>query len=278
MSVMVVTGASGFLGSHVCRDLEARGLEFIAIGNRERPSFKVAMTFEQFARTPLSQEGSCIHCAGTNRMSGSRTEAKELQVGLQLADVVLKKNFTRVVLVSSAAVYGDTNSAARSENEVIDPRSSYAKLKAQLEEPFRKSGAIIARISNLYGPGMSTANVISEMATQLLSTQNAVEVKNSNSVRDYIFVEDAAAALTQLALHEAAAGIYNIGSAKGYTVSEVYTCLQVVLGRQKPLKVVGSNEKPSWLTLDASRIYHDIGWRAKIEMEAGLRRTFVGNH
>jgi len=256
MADFVVTGASGFIGKAVC-DLLARS------GHRV---FAVSRRLEALSSAP--ERASCVHLAGSSVPAEVESDPQaHAQAAETLTKKILDLRFRKVVYASSAAVYGDRAEQPRTENSPVDPRSAYARLKLAQEAAFLASGHVVARLSNVYGPGMSRENVLSRILDQLRQS-GRVKLRELVSVRDYLFVSDAARALADLASSDLQ-GVYNVSTGKGTRVDELVSLMARLEGRTIALASETAGA-PSTLVLEPRKIAEDLGWRAAVSLEEGL--------
>lgn len=257
MKRVVVTGASGFIGKAVCGKLELAGAEVLRVPSSEVP---------RWASMP---DAVCVHLAANNDVAQleSRYELRRDEAAA-LARQLLEKGFQRIVFASSALVYGDAEETPRTEDSPLKPTTAYGRLKGELEGLFGPNAAC-ARISNVYGPGMSSKNVFSDILRQLRAG-GLVKVRNLTSVRDYIHVDDVADALTALALG-AEAGAFNVSTGRGVGVRELVSLAARAHGKEN-VRVEAAEElsAASHLVLDPGRLAAACGWRARIRLEEGV--------
>lgn len=256
MRTVVVTGSSGFIGSALCARLEGSGVRVLR-ASRGGP-------------LPEAPGAVCVHLAANNdpRDIEARYEANRREA-LDLGRRVLDAGYARVVFASSALVYGDAEASPRREDSALAPTSAYGRLKREVEALFGAAPHAVARISNVYGPGMSPINVFSHILAQLRSG-GGVRMRNLSSVRDYVFVSDVAGALAALATSDAA-GVFNVSTGRGTRVDELVAMLARLSGREgAPTAAEDPDPPPSVLILDPGRIAASLGWRAKVTLEEGL--------
>ena len=212
-----------------------------------------------------------MHLAGNNdprdienRFENNCLEAQEL------ARRVLGAGYRRVVFASSALVYGDRTLEPRHEDSELEPTSAYGRLKLEIEALFSAGPHAIARISNVYGPRMSAVTVFSHILSQMRES-GRVRLRNLSSVRDYVFVSDAAEALAALAASDAT-GVFNVSTGRGTRVDELVAALARAVGIDG-VEAIAEDQDPllSALVLDPSRIARALDWRAKVALDEGLR-------
>ncbi|MBI4677681.1 MAG: NAD(P)-dependent oxidoreductase [Elusimicrobia bacterium] len=271
MPPVVVTGASGFLGRELVRALQTRGCEVVAAGRSAAargagcPPVR-GVNIEELSRFAGAV---CVHLAGANALADDAAARREREDALRLAAGVREAGFARIIFASSAAVYDEAFPGPHTELSVPKPASAYGRLKLDLESLFLPRHAV-ARISNLYGPGMSPANVFSHIMGQLRVADEVV-VRNLTSARDYLFVGDAVEALAALALSQET-GVFNVSTGRATRVSELLDMLARLMGRARcSARVLHPYPPPSSLVLDPSRLERATGWRHRVRLEMGLK-------
>jgi nucleoside-diphosphate-sugar epimerase len=274
MTAIAVTGATGFIGQRLCTQIQTLGHELIAIGNLTVPEFSssTCVIWDEF-KTDISIRGPvCVHLAGPNNVANFEDDSGDIvQDQLQKADLLLSR-FHRVVFVSSAAVYPSNSSIGVTEDDPVDTKTAYSRLKLELEKKFLAEDQPVARLSNVIGPGMSSSAVLMALAHGLLSDDRLVRVRSATDVRDFIYIDDVVAALLGLALHSSAQGIFNISTGVGTSVGQLYDVMKSIAGISKPLEDDSSSEGSS-LILNSDRAKSILGWVSATSLTEGVRLT-----
>ncbi|MBI4354221.1 MAG: NAD(P)-dependent oxidoreductase [Candidatus Omnitrophica bacterium] len=275
MVEVVVTGASGFIGRAVCAELAARGVSVMGVGRsadpeiRGVPYVRVA-GYEEF-RPP--RNARCLHLACSTRFrEGSMETHPDCFEAVQLVRAILHQGYDRVVLASSALVYGDHVPRPRREDEPVQPTGAYARMKLAVETEVLACRQTVARLSNVYGPRMQTGTALSDILQQLPDSAAPLRVRDTSPVRDYLYLEDAGKGLADLVLAEEAEGIVNLGTGIGTSVGELARqCL--VLAGQADRPVVGrhASERISTVIVDPGKAARQLGWRAERSLVTGLK-------
>jgi len=153
-----------------------------------------------------------------------------------LEAVRLEKPDTRVVVVSSGAVYGEPVSFPITEESPLVPISPYGASKMAAETEARmfhvvyKIPVVTARFFNTYGPGMPRF-VVLDFLKKLKKNQDCLEILGTGrQMRDFTYVDDTVRGLLVLAEHGLAGQAYNIASGRSYTVTELARVVIDVLG------------------------------------------------
>lgn len=275
MPQVVVTGASGFIAKTVIEHLKNQGNEIIAISRNPVEIEGVNnIQVETYMDIPNFANSSCIHLAEPNQIVEQQNE-EAVSSAISIARSLLDKGFHRIVYASSAAVYGDSQGVPCTEDSPVDAKSSYTIRKLAVERIF--CNEVVARISNVYGVGMSTQNVFSDILNQITIDGN-VSVKDPKPIRDFIHVNDVAKALVKL-VNIPQTGIYNVGTGKGTSIKEL---IEIIYKAKYPealgIPTIGQtnicSEKrvESYLVLNVQKMEREIGWRHEVALESGIRQ------
>ena len=269
---VVVTGASGFLGACVLRVLAAQQkVEAIAVTRREISGW---CKVPDYSQSPVGDV--LIHLAEDNDRAqvAKAGEAYEEKVLATLA-ALLGKGYRRVVYASSAVLYGDADIRAHLPNDPIRSDDAYTRIKRRSELAVLKLPVgVVVRLANIYGPGMSPNNVISTILRQI-PRAGSLEIIDTNPVRDFIWVEDAAEGIVALALSHSRngneGGLYNLGTGVGTSIGALADMV-LDIDRQtgRPVNAKFSSGRQSSLILDFSATTSACGWRPKTSLQQGL--------
>lgn len=273
---VIITGASGFLGGYVLRLMAAQqNVEVIAVTRREIPGW---CSVSDYSQSPAGDV--LIHLAEDNdrtqvAKSGQEYEDKVLDT---LAGL-LAKGYRRVVYASSSVLYGDADVHAHSPKDPCKSEDAYTRVKRLSELAVLKLPAgIVVRLANIYGPGMSENNVMSAILRQIPG-EGALEVMDTNPVRDFIWVEDAAEGIVALALGKLKGGdesrIFNLGTGLGTSIGSLAElALDIAAQPGRLVKAKHSTGRQSSLILDFSDTTSACGWTPKTSLRQGLTHMF----
>jgi len=289
----VVTGAAGFIGSHLAEALLAEGHEVVAVDcftDYYDPALKEENVggFEvsrlDLAEDELALDGfdGVFHLAGQPgvRSFGAAFDdyvRRNLLASQRVFESAVRAG-VRVVFASSSSVYGEVESYPTPEDVRPSPISPYGITKLgceQLAHAYAKGfglDAVVLRYFTVYGPrqrpDMAFARVV-----DALGRGAAFELYGDGlQSRSFTFVADAVAG-TIAAMQNASAGeLYNVGGGAEATMRDAIATLEQVSGRT--LEVV---ERPAAAgdvrrtAADTHHIERDLGWRATTALEDGLR-------
>lgn len=295
---MLVTGANGFIGSHVCRELLARGCEVHAVVRPQSEFQRLPEKAHLLHRVEcdvfqasesellLKCEGieSCIHCAwyvvpGKYLTATQNDNCR--QGSLRLISALLAQGCGQITGVGTCFEYSQAMEPL-DESAPTLPNTPYAnaKLSTCLEGAALAwgSGAAFAwaRLFYLYGPWEDSRRLVPDVALKLLRGERAA-VTSGRQVRDYLHVEDVAAALADVAL-AGMRGPVNIGSGCPTQVHEVVQLLGEITGRSDLMDFGARSENamdPPYVCANNRRLREEAGWRPRYNLRAGLEQTIA---
>ena len=293
---VLVTGANGFIGSHVCRELMARGFEVHAvvrpgstsqrITDQSHLLHRVECDIFQASESELLDkcEGieSCIHCAwyvvpGKYLTAAQNDDCR--RGSLRFISALLAQGCGQITGVGTCFEYSQAEKPL-DESAPTQPLTPYAsaKLSTCLEGAAlaRVSGAAFAwaRLFYLYGPWEDPCRLVPDVALRLLRGERAA-VTSGRQVRDYLHVEDVAAALIDITF-AGMRGPVNIGSGCPLRVHEIVQILGEITGRTDLIDFGARQENamdPPYVCANNRRLREEAGWHPRYDLRAGLEQT-----
>lgn len=290
-----ITGAGGFIGSRLVAQLSGEIVETVLIngpyGNvTEYPEAFIVdiCDFDQLKQC-LQGVDVVVHLAGLNSVRDSFTDpAQTLKVNTigtaTLLDVCKQLSIKKVVIISSAEVYGKPVSNPVSESDILKPLSPYGVSKVAIEQlcyVYHVAHGLdfkVIRPFSVYGPGMSPKSLIKEIYNQA-KAQNDVTLFNCSSVRDYCFVDDLAAAIKKALLADFKGyEIYNVASGVGTNSKELARLIQSIMNidgevSERPLPDRPRNADIDSLIANVTRSAHGLNWRPETTLIEGVKKT-----
>lgn len=263
---VVVTGASGFIGRHLVRCLKKfDDLDVIPVF---RNGLGVGVRVETYLDTPNADV--LIHLAESpNLAEANDLDHSYLMESDVLLDNLLKKSFGFVIYASSASVYGDASVKKWTEMDNTSCVSAYSKGKKIREEKVLAANGLVARITNVIGPGMSENNVLSDILKQIPG-KDPIFVRDENPVRDFIWVEDLVDALTKL-LRSNQCGVFNVGSGESFSIRELAWLATKLSGNQwRAIKSLNQSVTESTSYISIEKLKSTCSWQPKTTLRASL--------
>ena len=298
---VLVTGGAGFIGTHLVKELHARGhyvrvLDNLSSGDPSALPRAVNFNRGDVGDIPklwsvLQDIDVVFHLAARVSVPASvlyPKEYNEVNVGGTVAvleacrDVGVK----RVILASSATVYGDHVRQPVTEEMQTRPAVPYAVSKLAAENYLFTIGqlsgfqTVALRIFNAYGPGQphppSHPPVIPEFMQQVLGKGSLVVFGDGSQTRDFVYIDDVVAALVcALESPDIDQQIINVGSGQETTISElIHQIGRTVSIKPSVLYNAGAPSGIARLVADTSKAKRLLGYRAKTDLASGLMRLY----
>ena len=274
-TIIVITGATGFIGSALCKKLEEKKEYSIIKVTRSQKLKSGFCHVTSYQQTPpgdiLIHLGEDPDRSRVNKMGDSYLEITD-----QVMESLIKKGYKKIVYCSSSIVYGNQGKNLYSENMPTYADDIYTTVKLKNEERVLRSGGIVARISNVIGSGMSKNNVLSDILSQLPG-KDSLTIRNINPIQDFISVDDAVDAIASL-LKNDISGIYNIGSGVGTSINKlIELVLSVSEQDDREIKSTIKNAGFSYSVLNIEKIKKITGWTPKYLLSQSVKKMLNSN-
>lgn len=291
---VLVTGAAGFFGRHLCRHLAAAGDTVVGTclhgeavpEGSELHELDVRDGAAVHALVARLRPDAVIHLAALSHVGDSwRRPDAYFQANVLGAEQVFRAAAgARLLFVSSAEVYGlvpDELQPIR-EDQPVAPRSPYALTKAAAERLAAAAGAVTARCFNLLGPGQATTFALPSFAAQLAAIERGerepvLRVGNLAARRDFVHVADAAAALRLLLERGAAATTYNVARGEAHSIGELLDRLRTLSGLAVRLEPDAALMRPVDTPLLCGRAERLslLGWSPRLPLDTALAELWA---
>ena len=306
---VLVTGADGFMGSHLTERLVAAGAKVSVLvrprsvtgtaATRFRNLGAVAGRLEQVLATdvagPDALEGivhlapQCVlHLAADAYVERSFTHPREVsRTNVDGTLTVLEAArrcaaIERVVVTSSSEVYGPAQSERMTEAHPLEPTSPYAASKVAADRMavayHRTYGTPVAVIRpfNTYGP-RHVYDVIPKFIDRALAGDALTVFGDGSQSRDFTFVDDMVRAFVVMAEHPAAAGeVVHFGTGIATSVAGLAEDVVRLSGsRSRIERAAGRAAEVARLCCDASRAEALLGWTPRVGLQEGLARNIA---
>ncbi len=274
-TIIVITGATGFIGSALCKKLEEKKEYSIIKVTRSQKLKSGFCHVTSYQQTPpgdiLIHLGEDPDRSRVNKMGDSYLEITD-----QVMESLIKKGYKKIIYCSSSIVYGNQGKNLYSENMPTYADDIYTTVKLQNEERVLRSGGIVARISNVIGSGMSKNNVLSDILSQIPG-KDSLTIRNLNPIQDFISVDDAVDAIASL-LKNDISGIYNIGSGVGTSINKLIE-LVLSVSEQDDIEIKSTikNAGFSYSVLNIEKIKKITGWTPKYTLSQSVKKMLNSN-
>jgi NAD dependent epimerase/dehydratase len=305
---VLVTGADGFIGSHLVEELLTAGCEVRAF------VFYNSFNSRGWLDTlpPDRQQALEIFAGDVRDPHGVRTAMERCDVVFHLAALIAipfsyhspdsyvdtnvkgtlnvlqaarQLGVARVLVTSTSEVYGTAHYAPIDERHPFQGQSPYSATKIgadRLAEAFFRSfdtPVVIVRPFNTYGPRQSARAVIPPIITQLLSGATELRLGSVTPTRDFIYVRDTVRGFVALAGADGAIGEevniatgreHSVADIAGLLIRELQPAARVVTDQAR---VRPDKSEVQRLVGDNAKLVRLTGWRAEYDLAAGLRET-----
>ena len=203
---------------------------------------------------------------------------------LNVLEACRQHSVKRLVQTSTSEVYGTAQYTPIDERHPLHAQSPYAATKIgsdQLAYSFHAAFGLpvaIVRPFNTYGPRQSTRAVIPTIITQALAGDE-IELGSTTPVRDFLFVGDTARGFLAAAESDRACGeVVNLGTGHGVTIGRVVELVGENLGRKlavkpQPQRIRPEKSEVMELVCSAEKAAATIGWQAEVSLQQGLAAT-----
>ena len=290
----VVTGAAGFIGSHLAEAVLAAGHEVVAIDcftdyyDPARKEENAAAL--DVSRLDLAEDG--LDLAGADGVFHLAGQPGVRSFGPVFADYVRRNVLAtqrvletaagaRVVLASSSSIYGDAETYPTPEETSPQPLSPYGITKLAAEHLARAYATsfgldtVVLRYFTVYGPRQRPDMALARIVEALAAGTPFELYGDGSQSRSFTYVADAVEA-TIAAMERAPSGAtYNVGGGEEATMREVIETLERISGRKLDLRAgppaAGDVRRTS---ADVSRIRADLDWAPRVRLEDGLREQW----
>jgi NAD dependent epimerase/dehydratase len=307
---VLVTGADGFIGSHLTERLVQSNANvtalclynsFDSLGwiddlptavrsaiNVQRGDVRDAALISRLT----ARQDVVFHLAALIAIPHSYVAAQSyvdtnVAGTLNVLEAARMHDVQRLVHTSTSEVYGTARVVPIGEDHPLQGQSPYSATKIgadMMAEAFARSHDLpvtILRPFNTYGPRQSERAVIPTVLRQALDPEvRSIHVGDVTPVRDFTYVEDTAAAFLALG---AAPGVlygvpYNAGTGRAVSVADLIDLIRSLVSCTKPLEHDAARNRPARsevreLLADNSRLRQATGWTPRVDLSEGLERT-----
>lgn len=299
----LVTGAAGFIGSHLCERLVNDGWQVIGIDCfsnyyprvlkeanlttlRTRPSF--CLIENNILNVPfdtiLGEIDVVFHQAGEPGVRNSWGEnfriytENNILATQHLLECVKKYQIKKLVFASSSSVYGNSDLLPMKESHLPKPYSPYGLTKLAAEHLcqlyYENEGVPVIglRYFTVYGPRQRPEMAIHSFIHQIMNNQPIQIYGDGTQRRDFTYVDDIVRANLLAAASPIKGEVFNVGSGHPVELIEVIRMLEKIIGNQANLNFANKQKGDVKETFaDISKITGMLGFTPIFDLEKGLR-------
>ena len=294
---MLITGGTGFLGTHVAKQLEGAGARVLPVGRRDydlRRRDETDRMLRELHPDAVIHLAAVVGGIGANKASPGRFFYENAIIGVELLEACRVANVAKVVIAGTVCAYPKFTPVPFREDDLWngypeETNAPYGLAKKMLlvqAQAYREeygTNAICLFPVNLYGPGdnfdVATGHVIPGMISKFVEANESggdcvVLWGDGSPTREFLYVVDAARAFSMALEDYDGADPINLGSGEEISIRDLAEQVRYAVGFTGRIEWDTSrpNGQPRRL-LDTSRAHERFGFRAETTFETGLKQT-----
>jgi len=297
---ILVTGGAGFIGKHLVKFLIENKNNVSILDNFSNSKKKSISQFEKYQikifegdirnnediLKASKNQDLVIHLAAKISVEESiKNPSETFEINVKgtekILEVCKKNNIKKIIVASSAAIYGEGNKINKiTEQTTMNPISPYGESKIEMEKKIiqfcsdNKIDYVILRFFNIYGIGQSKeyAGVITKFLEKIKKNENLKIFGDGLQTRDFVSIDDIIYSISK-AIEHTGNGIFNIGSGEKITIKELAE-LMISLSNKK-LKIKYLNEKKGdikYSEADIQLAKTKLNYTCKNELKYGIQQ------
>jgi nucleoside-diphosphate-sugar epimerase len=277
---IAVTGAGGFIGSHLVPKLKDLGYLVIEISRNKGYNLSDWDTVRDI--------NSCdviIHLAAKTFVPDSFNNPREFyqaNTNLTINALELARKWRAKVIYMSSYFYGPPQYIPVDENHPLNPHNPYAQTKHISEELCKAYSrdfdvpAIAFRLFNIYGPGQTGSFLIPEILEKI-KQEGKITLKDPRPKRDYIHVNDVVSAIVAATVHNYSGfQVFNLGTGNSVSVEELVSSIRKYSPQKFEVEYTHQYRKGEVLdsVADAALLNKALKWQISLTLEDGIKTLF----
>ena len=307
MKNILITGADGFIGSHLvelllnknynvtalCHYNSHNELGWLKYSAKNKPKKLKIITGDInddiFCDNILKFQDVLVNLAALISIPHSYTNPRvyfktNVEGSMNLAKSSLKNKLKKIIHISTSEVYGTALYVPIDEKHDLQPQSPYSASKISAETVMRSFHysyglpVIICRLFNTFGPRQSIRAVIPKIISQLLYNKKEIFLGNLKPTRDFNYVLDTCSAI-ELASKKLKVGqVYNYGSGKEINIKELFELIKKIIGSKAVLRTQKDLFRPKKsevfrLLCNNNKFRKETKFKPKYNLKSGLIKT-----
>ena len=301
MKKVIITGATGTLGTSLIKNLIKKNIEILVIANpySKRNKNIIDDKLVKIIECDLSDYDKLenvsndiydvfYHFAWSGTFGKDREDIfkqeKNIENSIKAVNLAKRFNCKKIIFSGSQAEYG-IKKEKLTENMEMNPITEYGKAKLKTCEETKKLANKIGikhiwvRILSLYGPNDLENTLVMSMIKSILAKKE-FDLTKCEQIWDYLYSDDASCAFIKIGDIINEDKIYVIGSGDNITLKEYVEKIKKVVDKNIKLnygKKEYSKNQTMYLTTDANEIKKDLNWRKETEFEEGIKKILKEN-
>ena len=303
---VLVTGADGFIGSHLVEHLVRAGAHVTALVQYNSFNFWgwlediPLLNQVEVVTGDIRDSHFCLNLAKdvevlfhlaalipipySYRAPESYVETN-IKGTLNLCQGALQGPVEKFIHLSTSEVYGTAKYLPMDETHPLQAQSPYSASKIgadAIATSFCRSfqlPVIIARPFNVYGPRQSARAVIPAIISQIAAGAKGIKLGNLTTTRDFTFVNDTCRGLLAMASLESEVGeVYNIGSNQEISIGDLFRLIAEIMSSDARVEIDAARLRPAdsevlRLRCDGKKLRDALGFQPEVSLREGLRQT-----
>ncbi len=277
---IIIIGGTGFIGNALTKALNTKDKIELSI------IYKNFLSQNKFPKVKYHQ----LDAAKQGKKLGEIISNTECLVRLSQPSKKLIENITgfgskiRKIIYASTLLLYPNAPQKQDENSLLKPINDYEKSKFNEEQILsayaktHNTKLCIVRPTNVYGD-VKSRGIVQKIFSAILNGQEFIINGDGNQKRDFIFVEDIVNWLVNLILlkHEKSVNIFNLCSGEGYTINELITKTENIVGKKLAFKKGLAIKEKQTLIGDNRKIIEFTNRKLTFNIEEGLMKTYENN-